>query len=65
MAVEVHVGDKIEVNSRQVGGTVRRGQVIEVIATEPLELRVEWDDGHSSVLYPSGGMVHTISEKSG
>jgi hypothetical protein len=27
---------------------------------EPLELRVAWDDGHESVLFPAGGMVHVI-----
>jgi hypothetical protein len=55
--MDVKAGDKIEVSSKQVGGAVRRGKVQEVLSTDPWELRVEWDDGHESVLYPSGGMI--------
>jgi hypothetical protein len=58
--VDARVGDIIEVHSVQVGGAQRRGKVLEVISTSPLELRVRWDDDHESVLYPSGGMVRLV-----
>ncbi|HWB73259.1 MAG TPA: DUF1918 domain-containing protein [Egibacteraceae bacterium] len=55
--MEVKAGDEIQVKSRQVGGQVRRGRVTAVINEQPLELQVVWDDGHESLLYPSGGVV--------
>ena len=59
--MEVKAGDRIEVQSRQVGGAVRRGEVKEVVSTDPLELRIEWEDGHESNLYPSAGMARVVS----
>jgi hypothetical protein len=61
--MQVKPGDKIEVDSTQVGGPVRRGQVDEVMSDDPLELRVTWDDGHTSVLYPTGGMVRVVEPR--
>jgi hypothetical protein len=58
--MEARVGDTIEVRSVRVGQPVPRGVVKEVMSSDPLELRVEWDDGHESVLFPSGGMVHVV-----
>lgn len=58
--MEAHVGDRIEVLPVQVAQPVRRGTVRECLRTEPLELRVAWDDGHESVLFPAGGMVRLI-----
>jgi hypothetical protein len=34
--------------------------VRECMKDDPLELRVAWDDGHESVLFPTGGMVRVI-----
>lgn len=56
--MEVEVGDVIEVHSRKVGGAVRRGTVLDVSDGTSMQLRVEWEDGRESVLYPSAGMVH-------
>jgi hypothetical protein len=58
--LDARVGDVIEVHSVQVGGQQRRGKVLEVISTSPLELRVRWEDGHESVFYPSAGMVRLV-----
>lgn len=55
--MDVKAGDHIEIHGKQVGSAVRRGEVTEVVAERPLELRVTWDDGHETVLYPSGGNV--------
>lgn len=62
--MKVTPGCEIEVQSRQVGGQVRRGRVTAVVSEEPLELQVVWDDGHESVLYPSGGVVK-VTERPG
>ena len=58
--MEATVGDVIEVQSNKVGGTVRRGKVLEIVDHEGPELRVEWEDGHESILYPSGGMTRVV-----
>ncbi len=59
--MDVHVDDRIEVRSVQVGQPVRRGTVQECLSTEPLELRVAWHDGHESAFFPSsGGMVRVV-----
>jgi hypothetical protein len=63
--VEAQPGDTIEVQGVQVGHAVRRGVVKETVAVDPLELRVEWEDGHESVLFPTGGMVRVISRGKG
>lgn len=58
--MDVKVGNQIEVPSNKVDAPPRRGQVTEVIAKDPPELRVAWDDGHESVIFPHGGTVHVI-----
>lgn len=62
--MDAHVGDRIEVRPVQVGQTARQGRVTECVRTEPLELRVAWDDGHESVLFPAGGMVRVVERTS-
>lgn len=63
--MEARVGDGIEVRSVQAGQPVRRGTVNDVLGVDPLELLVEWDDGHESVLFPAGGMVRVIESSQG
>ena len=63
--MDAREGDTIEVRSAEVGQQVRRGTVQEVLREEPLELRVEWQDGHESVFYPAGGMVHVVERPDG
>lgn len=63
--MDAQVGDTIEVHGVQVGQPVRRGIVKETVGTEPLQLRVEWEDGHESVLFPTGGMVQVIQRANG
>ncbi len=59
--MDVKVGNRIEVRSTQVGQPVRQGEVREVVSTDPLELRVAWDDGHESNFYPAAGMTHVVT----
>jgi hypothetical protein len=61
--VQAHVGDTIEVLGNRVGDPVRRGKVTEVVAEDPRELRVEWDDGHESVFTPAAGMTRVVEPK--
>ncbi|MDP8978698.1 MAG: DUF1918 domain-containing protein [Actinomycetota bacterium] len=58
--MRVRVGDVVEVPSTQVGGSVRRGEVLEVLESEPLEIHVRWDDGNETTLRPAGGTLRVV-----
>jgi uncharacterized protein DUF1918 len=58
--MDCQVGDVIEVSSRKVGTPPRRGTVTEVLDQQRPELRVRWEDGHETVLYPSGGSTRVV-----
>lgn len=60
--MDAHVGDVIEVHGIKVGQSVRRGVVKELLDDDPVELRVEWEDGHESVFWPTGGMVRVVED---
>lgn len=50
------VGDRIIVESETVGTPTRMGEILEVIEGEAaIRFRVRWEDGHETVLSPSGG----------
>jgi hypothetical protein len=53
--VKAQLGDRIVVESERVAQPPRTGVVEEVIAEDPLRLRVRWDDGHTTVLAPAAG----------
>jgi hypothetical protein len=58
--MDATVGDVIEVSSRKVGTPPRRGTVTEVLDPQRQELRVRWDDGRETVLFPSGGSTRVV-----
>jgi hypothetical protein len=49
------VGDTIVVESERVSGPARTGVIEQVLKNEPPRYQVRWEDGHSSILSPSGG----------
>lgn len=54
-------GDHIVLESRAVGSPMREGEILEVIAGEiGVRYRVRWQDGHESVLTPSGGSARIV-----
>lgn len=54
-------GDRIVVESEQVGTPTREGEILEVIeGTTTVRYRVRWDDGHESVFTPSGGSARVL-----
>ncbi len=63
--MDTSVGDVIEVASRKVGTPPRRGTVTEVLDPQRPELRVRWEDGHETVLYPSGGSARIVKRSEG
>jgi hypothetical protein len=53
-------GDAVEVNGLP-GRPAKRGQIVEVLgAGKHVHFRVQWDDEHESLLYPTEGatVVH-------
>jgi hypothetical protein len=48
-------GDVIVVESERVAQPVRTGVIEEVLQEEPPRFRVNWDDGHTSILTPTAG----------
>jgi hypothetical protein len=54
-------GDHIVLESQTVGTPTREGEILEVIAGEiSVRYRVRWQDGHESVLAPSGGSARIV-----
>ena len=52
--MDAHVGDRIFVESRKVGGGRKTGEIVEVIeGSGGHHYRIRWDDGHESIVYPS------------
>lgn len=58
--MDASVGDVIEVSSHKVGSPPRRGTVTEVLDKQRPELRVRWEDGRETVIFPSGGSARVV-----
>jgi hypothetical protein len=57
-------GDRIEIESETVGTPTREGEILEVIQSGlGIRYRVRWQDGHESVLSPSGGSARIIPKR--
>jgi archaeosine-15-forming tRNA-guanine transglycosylase len=61
--MEAKPGDQIVVEAEKVGQAVRTGIVEEVLAKDPLRLRVRWEDGHTTVFAPTAGAARIESVK--
>jgi hypothetical protein len=57
------VGDRIIVESERVAVAPRAGVIEEVMREDPPRVRVRWDDGHESVIAPTGGAAAIKREK--
>jgi hypothetical protein len=52
-AYRPHAGDVVAVDGRRVGDPGRLGEILETGGDPGHEhLRVRWEDGHESILYP-------------
>lgn len=60
MDIHAKVGDKIVVDTSELGSPPRTGEVLEVLGEgDTAHYRVRWDDGHESVFYP-GSTAHAV-----
>jgi hypothetical protein len=53
--MEVTVGDRLVLESERVGQPARKGIVEEVLSSDPLRVRVRWENGGESTLCPEAG----------
>jgi Domain of unknown function (DUF1918) len=54
-------GDRILVESEQVGTPSREGEILEVIEGETaVRYRVRWEDGHETIFSPGGGAARIV-----
>ena len=52
--MDAHKGDRITVESNKVGGTIRTGEVVEVIhGASGDHYVVRWEDGRETTFFPS------------
>lgn len=57
-------GDRIFVESEQVGTPTREGEILEVIEGQVgIRYRIRWTDGHETVFTPSGGSASIIARR--
>jgi hypothetical protein len=50
--MDAHVGDQLEIRSRQVGRPDQHGEITEVMSAGGEHYRVRWSDGRETVLFP-------------
>jgi hypothetical protein len=55
--VTAKIGDRVVVEAEGTSRTPRHGVIQEVLREEPQRLRVQWDDGHESILSPAAGAL--------
>lgn len=59
--MEARPGDRIVVESEQVGTPAREGEVVEVLrGSRGVRLRVRWSDGRETIYTPSVGSARFV-----
>lgn len=58
--MQVQKGDTVRIESNKVGTAPRVGTVERVIQDDPVKLEVRWEDGHASIIEPSGGNLQVV-----
>ena len=51
------IGDRVTVEAERTSQTARHGVIEEVLQESPPRFRVQWDDGHESILTPAAGAL--------
>jgi hypothetical protein len=55
--VHAKIGDRVVVETERASQTARHGVIEEIVQEEPPRFRVQWDDGHESILTPAAGAL--------
>ena len=51
------IGDRVVVETERTSQTARQGVIEEILQEQPPRFRVQWDDGHESILSPAAGAL--------
>ena len=51
------IGDRVVVETERTSQTARQGVIEEILQEQPPRFRVQWDDGHESILTPAAGAL--------
>ena len=51
------IGDRVTVEAGRTSQTARHGVIEEILREAPPCFRVQWDDGHESILSPAAGSL--------
>ena len=57
------IGDRVVVETERASQTARQGVIEEVLQEEPPRFRVQWDDGHESILTPAAGALRVEKKR--
>jgi Domain of unknown function (DUF1918) len=55
--VTAKIGDRVVVEAEGTSRTPRHGVIEEILQEQPPRLRIQWDDGHESILSPAAGAL--------
>jgi len=61
--VQAKIGDRVVVETERASQTARHGVIEEVLQEEPPRFRVQWDDGHESILTPAAGALRVEKKR--
>jgi len=56
--MSVKIGDRVTVEAERVTQAARHGVIEEILREAPPRFRVQWDDGHESIISPAAGALH-------
>jgi hypothetical protein len=61
--VHAKIGDRVVVETERTTQTARHGVIEEILQEEPPRFRVQWDDGHESILTPAAGALRVEKQR--
>jgi translation initiation factor IF-1 len=57
------IGDRVVVETERTSRTARQGVIEEILQEQPPRFRVQWDDGHESILTPASGALRVEKQR--
>ena len=61
--MQAKIGDRVVVESERASQMARHGVIEEILQEQPPRFRVQWDDGHESILTPAAGALRVEKQR--
>jgi hypothetical protein len=61
--VHAKIGDRVVVETERTTQSARHGVIEEILQEQPPRFRVQWDDGHESILTPAAGALRVEKQR--